>query len=427
MKHFYKALLCILLLPSLSHSQSNYKLGYIVSLSGDTTSGYINYKDWDNNPQSIAFKKEISQASPELFTVKSVRAFAISGQMYYERYVVSATTDAVDITSMPVKLDTSYRVDTVFLKMLNKGRYINLYSYKDDIKDRFYLLENGQNQPYELIFHAFYRRDESAAIQYVKRFRTQLFNVVQKNGINNDQINRKISEGNYSETDLMSIVKSINGNTSAQFTPQNLFGVRWFAGAAVNHNSMKFTGDFLLSYAPASKNTTPSVSAGIDIFPNKTIERFYFRAELSFSYGQYKFVHGDPTLAPSGTTGSLNINQYNTTVTPQLIYNIYNKEQLKIFVDVGAAINFSSYSHHQYVVTYDIFPSKIKDQFPEFYSLWAAFPVKAGVALNRKWEVYFSYVPPTTNAIGDVKDEYNGFSAVHAAFFTGLNYFFGAK
>lgn len=429
MKSIYIFLFAIFFIFSSAHSQSNYKAGYVVSLKGDTTRGYINYKEWDNNPRSISFKKEINQGSPEIFTVKSVNAFAISGQVYYERYAVSVSTDPVDITSMTVKLDTSYKIDTVFLKVLTKGHYVNLYSLKDNIKPRFYLLENGQSQPYELIFHAFYRQDESSAIQYVKRFHTQLLNLMQKNEINNDQINRKISDGNYSETDLTAIVQSINGNTSAQFTPQNLFGVRWFAGAAVTYNSMKFNGNFLLSYAPASKNSTPRVSAGIDIFPNKTIQKFYFRSELSFSYGHYRFVHSDPTLTPSGTSGSVNISQYNTTITPQLIYNIYNKEQLKVFVDLGAAINFSSYNHYRYVVTYDIFPTKIEDRFPEFYNLWVAFPVKAGVALNRKFEVYFSYMPSTTNAVGNVPSigDNSGFSVVHTSFFAGLNYFFGAK
>jgi hypothetical protein len=189
---------------------------------------------------------------------------------------------------------------------------------------------------------------------------------------------------------------------------------------------MKFIGGFLLSNAPASKNTSPRISAGIDIFPNKAIQRFYMRSELSFSYGQYKFVYTDPNAAPTGTTGSLNFKQYNTTITPQLVYNIYNKEKLKVFVDLGAAINFSSYSRHQYKITYDLFAPRIENQYPEFYKVWVAFPVKAGIALNRRFEVYFSYMPSATNAVGDLRDP-EGFSVAHTAYFTGFNYFFGAK
>src|SRR5579859_8197867 len=102
MKSIYIFLFAIFFIFSSAHSQSNYKAGYVVSLKGDTTRGYINYKEWDNNPRGLSFKKEINQDSPEIFTVKSVNAFAISGQVYYERYAVSVSTDPVDITSMAV-------------------------------------------------------------------------------------------------------------------------------------------------------------------------------------------------------------------------------------------------------------------------------------------------------------------------------------
>ena len=37
-------------------SQTNYQKGFIVSNSGDTTRGFINYKEWGKNPEHISFK-----------------------------------------------------------------------------------------------------------------------------------------------------------------------------------------------------------------------------------------------------------------------------------------------------------------------------------------------------------------------------------
>lgn len=114
MKLVYTLLFYVILLPGLSFAQSNYKPGYVVDLKGDTLRGFINYKEWDNNPKSFGFKKELKQPNAEAFTVKQATTFAVTGQIYYQRYVVSVSQDKVDMTNMNSRLDTGSMVDTVF-------------------------------------------------------------------------------------------------------------------------------------------------------------------------------------------------------------------------------------------------------------------------------------------------------------------------
>jgi len=46
MKHLVKLLLIFILLPFISTAQTNYKPGYVVTLTGDTLHGFIDYKEW---------------------------------------------------------------------------------------------------------------------------------------------------------------------------------------------------------------------------------------------------------------------------------------------------------------------------------------------------------------------------------------------
>jgi hypothetical protein len=393
MKSIYAFLFAVFLIPSLGYSQSNYKAGYIITLKGDTTHGYINYKEWDNNPLTVTFKKE-TQSPPETFAAKDISAFGVTGQLYYQRYIVSVSQDQVEMTNMNTRLDTTTRVDTVFLRLLNRGRYLTLYSFKDKLKSRYYALENGQNEPYELIYHAYsdFNKDESTAIQYIRRYRTQLQNILQRNNIDNSRISTEIEQSDYVESDLSRVAKDINGKSSDGFTTPNIFGIRFFAGAGVSYTQSKFAGNIGFASSPASSSTSPAVNAGIDFLINKNIQKFFFRAEVSFTInGQYKFVTTDVGAAMG--TATLQVKQYNTSITPQLVYNLYNQDNLKVFIDAGVSMNLATYNDYKTVTVYDSFPPTVQDKFPEFSKSYWSFPLKAGLVLNKRIEVYGGFTP----------------------------------
>ena len=70
MTHFNKLVLFFLLFPFFTNAQSNYKPGYLVTIKGDTLHGLIDYRQWDNNPGAVAFKKEPGQDNPEILLLK---------------------------------------------------------------------------------------------------------------------------------------------------------------------------------------------------------------------------------------------------------------------------------------------------------------------------------------------------------------------
>ncbi|MDB5134287.1 MAG: hypothetical protein JWP37_890 [Mucilaginibacter sp.] len=421
MKHIYRFTFLFFLFPFLSYAQNNYKPGYVVNSKGDTLRGFIDYKEWDNSPKYIAFESKLNQSKPEIFTTNAANEFAIIGQQYYQRYVVQVSLDPVDVANIGSKLDTSYRMDTVFLRVLNKGRYLTLYSYRDDIKSRFYLLGAGQTQPHELIYHAYYNQDESSSIRYVKRFHNQLQNILQQDSINSDKISSEINQSNYSETDLTKIVQTINGNSSKQFVTPRLFGTRWFAGLGVNYSNLKFVEgsgqDYGGNRVTNKTSVFPKVTAGIDFFGNKNTQALVLRAEFSFTANQYKFSNRNNSAIPQSTS-ILNFKQYNNSIMPQIIYNMFNKEDLKVFIGAGASFNLSLYNHNQYITKYDgAFTDYVQNNSPSPF--YMSFPIRAGIELNKKIEINICYIPSSTILHSGV------FSEAITSYQVGLNYLFG--
>jgi len=424
MKYFNKLFLILFFLPLFSIAQSNYQPGYVVTLKDDTLQGFIDYREWEKNPENINFKSSQNAIEAERFTRKNALGFAITGLEYYERYTLSISQDSFDLNKLTSKPDTSTLIDTVFLRISTRGKHLTLYSFTDDIKPRFYLLEAGETQPQELIYHAFYNPDMSASVQYIKRYRIQLENLAQKYNVNTKIVNDDILQLTYAEPDLIKVVEAINGPQSSQFTSDKLVGTRWFAGIGVNYSNLRFDGSGTVFPGKSGAGSFfPKISAGFDLFRNKNIQRLILRTEYSFTVNQFQFTDNYNVSTTIPATTSLNFQQYNNSIIPQVIFNVYNKERLKLFINAGVAFNISLYNHYQTLTKEggSFQSTTSQDNFPLFEKTWFSLLIKAGLQLNKKLEITVWYIPssPITN--------YVYFSGNLTSYQAGVNYLFGIK
>jgi len=398
-----------MLLPFFSFAQSNFKPGYVVDLKGDTLKGNIDYREWEKNPRQVSFKSNAGAVA--VYTPQNARAFAVTGLEYYEKYIVRSSQDPSDITKLGGVADTTSRIDTVFLHTLIKGRYLSLYSYLDDIKARYYILEPGENEPTELAYHSYI--DANGSVKHINRYRIQLQNVAQKNNVNNTTLTGLLSQSEYSEHDLLRIAAAINGSDPAQFMNKSQFGTRFFAGAGIDYNDMVFNGDitFADNYA-----IFPKISGGIDLLTNKNTQQLIFRVEISLTGDQHNF---NDTHEQS----QLKVTQYTASLVPQVYYNFYNSQKLKIFGGGGVGVNFSAYPDHYYTTIGGINASPIKQaNYPDYHMVWESWIVKAGVILDKKVELYVGYSPGST-----LTDNYVNFTGSVTSYQAGVNFLFGAK
>jgi hypothetical protein len=155
----------------------------------------------------------------------------------------------------------------------------------------------------------------------------------------------------------------------------------------------------------------------MDIILNKHTQTFIFRTEIDFASNHY--VVPPQVVNGSGTTGSLDFKQHTATLTPQLIYNLYSTNKLKVFVDGGFALNFSSYNKYYYMMNFGNGASVRKTgNYPEFEKFWVGFPVKAGVVISNTIEIYASHSFPTPIT------QVMGAGAADSYYQAGVNYLF---
>ncbi len=415
MKYSPKILL-LLFLPLFSLAQNNYKPGYVVTIKGDTIHGFINYREWDKNPKNIGFKNTLGSSAVENFTPQNINEFAITGSEYFKRFVVKISQGQVELSNVKQGADTSYITVAVFLRVLTLGKNVSLFSFTDEIKTRYYILDGTEKQPLELVYRVYYSLENSTLLKTDNRYRVQLEYLAQKYNVNNDGLETQIATSEYQEADLVKITRVINGETAKQFTPKSRLGTRWYAGLGITDNNLSFVG--VLKYGNNS-STYPKISAGLDLFPNKSTQKLFFRAELSLTENQHSFSYGPDAASYSSSLD--NVIQHNVSLSPQVVYNIYNTDNFKLFINMGVQFNLSSYNKYHLTENVSGIPT-VTNEFPAFPQSYLSFPAKAGAELNKRIEIYIGYT-----LITSIIDNYQPFTGKVYEYQAGINYLLNVK
>jgi len=130
-----------ILLFQLSFSQQNYLSGYVVKNNGDTLSGFIDYRNWDINPDKVDYKSKLEE-KPIQFKPTEILEFGVKNEIY-----VSGTVDIeispIDIGMLEEDPQIHIQVNTVFLQTLVKGEKSLFYYKNQDRREYFYIKYNA--------------------------------------------------------------------------------------------------------------------------------------------------------------------------------------------------------------------------------------------------------------------------------------------
>ena len=381
-----KILAALMLLSTLTvQAQSNYRTAEITDASGHVQAGYLNYREWDNNPSSIDFKISLDDKKSVVYSPSMLRSFVIIGSEKFSAYHVSISLNAINFPNLSAVIDTTTKTDDVFLKLVTTGNRLTLYSYTDIIKTRLYIQE-GMAPPTELLYQEYYSGDHQE-IKHVNTYLRQLNTIISKYP-NNETFLKLLAKIKYNKNDIENLVNEINGNKTQK---NSGFNGRFFLSAAMNFSTTAFSGENIFSSAPASLTYTPKISFGMDIFMNPDIQKLIFRTEVSLSYINPKIERKD---------ASVGFTQYTATITPQLILNVYNGDAVKVYLGAGVGFNLSQYTDKAYTSTF-----YYSNGFPyTMNSFWLGFPVQAGLVLNKRVELFALYSMPVSYT------QYGGFS-----------------
>ncbi|MDB5006795.1 MAG: hypothetical protein JWP45_1188 [Mucilaginibacter sp.] len=364
----------LIVFPSLIFAQSNYHPGSVLKNNGDTLKGYINYREWDYSPQTIEFKQSKADTGVLIFNPQLIKRFQVTGMENYISYVGLASANKNEFPNIPVGLDTTTVKAAIFLKPLVTGKYISLFYNNELYKNRFFIAEKDQ-LPVELKYYEYYDNTRTHEV-FHNLYRGQLLLYVNKFNSGDQKLIRDIEDVRFEQQDLESIVDKINnvnfkskGRDTINYNKATS-NIRVFGGVGINSVATTYNGLY------RSNTLGTKVDLGIDIFANPNIQQFVFRIELSYNSLSGSF--NSPATGTNNTSDNLSFTQSSFALTPQILYNIYNKDKFKVYIDGGFAFYKFSYSNNG---------NDIPNQSRPF---WAYIPLQAGLVFNKRIEVSFT-------------------------------------
>ncbi|HEY9195272.1 MAG TPA: hypothetical protein VIM77_03380 [Mucilaginibacter sp.] len=388
MKYLNSFFTAIILLPGLAAAQSNFKPGFIVNMAGDTLKGQINQKEWFGNPKSIEFKNE---SGVKNLTANDISYFEIYNSVSYRRYSGYISMDQTNISKLSTGIDSTKKNDIVFLKTEQAGDNVTLYSYIDDVKTRFFIAENNSKNIIELIYRIYYLPDHGIQTRIENVYVPQLYDLATKYNPASARLKKEIENATYTLPDLKSISQKINNMVADKQTYGGKAAWKLFAGIGVN--ATHFTSDGGSKFYSTQSTTSfyPAVAIGVNLYPNPSIGKLIVRGEVMVTGAAYKNSVDLYFNQPDKPKSDFNLKELLVIINPQVIYNLYNTNAFKFYVDAGLSYAFAKTSGNS------IYNANLKTTTYNYLSLspgLISFPVKLGIVLNKKTDIYLSYSTP---------------------------------
>ena len=425
----------LLLCPLFMFSQSNFKRGYLINNTNDTITGFINYKDFPLHPRSITFKDSVTSTKSEVYPISQVRAFSIEGYESFEKHFVTITMTEMSLDGLS-EVDYGPKSDTVFLKVVIKGNRLDMFSYTDKMKTRYYIKEPTESYPVELL----YKQDRERTFPIFQR---QLTTIAIKHQKLSDRLNRDIQQARYSAPGISKIVSDINDKSQKNFSQAKgkRQKLRIFAGAGVNNNHLTYEGRNIITYESNSPpgpiifrdkvtytSFSPSFSIGFDWLTNADVQRLLIRNELSTYFLKsntrtvFQYYYPEENVAYEYKLSAIAI-----SYSPQLIYNVYNGKDLKWNVGTGLTFNFWNYPkneyHQQPLSQSSTYSDMIINNYMELNKRSVGAVVRSGVLLYNKVDIGFKVFTNPTYLNNKEPEKPMMLKFVNL----GVNYLFGKK
>lgn len=379
----------------------------VVKNNGEILKGFIDYTNGDQTPTVVNFRVNKDDKETLQFRPENIKGFEISGFEKYITYTGLISNDSNSTPDLPNSLDTSKIQATVFLRQITTGPYLSLYSHTDGKKTRYFIAE-GSAMPVELKYNQYYTEHHDVVEK--SSYRGQLIFYIYKYAASDKRLVREAGETAFERDQLKQIIDEINGNLIDPNNVNKSSRLRFFMGAALMYTKTEYnnpgfsvsteTGMLYYAFQSHSISVLPQLNAGVDILNNPNVQQLFFRVNASLS-----FVSVDTSYPVTSTQNdNLSFDQFTFGITPQIIYNIYNRDNFKVYIDGGVALNFSTYGTME-LSGQAVAPADSPNVHLPSFSLshfWVGVPFQTGVVINKRWEASFCFTPyskivPTTS------------------------------
>lgn len=282
-----------LLISQTSFAQENFLPGYIISLKGDTLKGFIDYRNWDKNPNKIYFQNKLGSEKIN-YTPTNIKQFNVKDEIYVSA-IVKAEVSPVEIDALEFDSELKIKIDTTFLQTMFQGTKC-LYYYKNhNGRENFYI---KQDTTFDLLVYKKYvdKQDDGNAIRENGLFINQLSHYLQSC----PSIQVKLADTKYSKKSLERLFSYYYDYTKFEKSFQKKtekLAVEIGALAGISVTRLKFHGDAFAYLVNGNYPSSSNFSTGLflNIILPRTQRKWSINNELVFTsykmngyYNDYK-------------------------------------------------------------------------------------------------------------------------------------------
>lgn len=389
-------IVALLVLPihSISFSQNTYHKGYYITNTSDTIQGYIGVKELTRNPSQFKFKKQ-DQNDSQTLGLHEVAGFSIENYVIYKRFFVSLTMNDVRLGNESV-LRKLPRNDTVFLKLLSKGKFLSLYSFIDELKARYYVMPVDDHVPEEMIYEI--EKNPKGGTRIRETYKQQLYTLAAKTGRLSKDLEWKLKNASYTTRSLTNVVNFINGSTDSNAVvgkiPKAHTAFYGGAGLAMTDLTYQYAAEWSKTSSP-SPSFNPYFLIGFKFWPKAYLGRYSLRAEVSVSSSSFKTVATKlMSSVPLEITNTFN--QLSTGITFILDYKILTFKKTKVFLGAGFRMTLPSYSNNMATLTttYPTYTNTLTT--PDLFILankYYSFSIRTSFQFSKRMECLIEFNP----------------------------------
>ncbi len=331
----------LILLPLTVFAQKNYKVAVLTNLINQKDTVLIEGQNWSINPKSFQYLST-DYVKKGVATLANTSNIMISSQRVFERAIIKKSMDKIKYPDLPKLLDSTSKVDTAFLELIMKGQNINLYSYTDQLKTRYYVKPLGEKYQ-ELTFRSFYSAAINFKVETQHVFRDELKVFAIRFRVDDPKTLQKIESARYILKDLKEVVLLLNSNLT-EFQNTTIKKLNFNIGLGLNFSKFKYNGEKVLGTSSGSKPISLLPVLGL-IYTLDEKNRSALNIELAISKEKVKFYGID-----NHSEETKSFIQWTYALSPSYSYNLFNGLATKISIAGGISANVHRYKDD--VVTY---------------------------------------------------------------------------
>ncbi len=249
-----------------SFCQENFLPGYITHTNGDSTKGFVDFRNREKNPDQIYFKDDLS-SKKFIYTPAMISGFGVEGEMYISA-IVQTEVSPSDLRNLQSDAKLQIVLDTVFLQTIVRGSKGLYYLKNSNNNKNFYI---NQDKAFDLLVYKKYLRKQGQkdAVAENKKYIGQL-GIYLKNC---EAVQSKLKHIEYSQKSLTNLFQAYYecSKTDIVFQKErDRISTEVGLVAGVSLNALKFKSDRFVYLANAEFSRSYNFTAGLSldlIFP----------------------------------------------------------------------------------------------------------------------------------------------------------------